>query len=93
MPTTHHPAVAHFTQNEKCAARRETTIIDASGPRGGIDRIPSICDERDCGHWYPKSRVFLLWTVAHLTDTGLAGRDSIWRFVGLTFFGWVQGLC
>jgi len=28
-----------------------------------------------------KSRVFLLWTVAHLTDTAFAGRGSIWPFV------------
>jgi hypothetical protein len=39
-------------------------------PRGGIDRISSTCDERDHGHWYPKGRVFLLWTVGHLTNTG-----------------------
>lgn len=55
-------------------------------PRGGIDGIPSTCDERDRGHWYPKSRVFLLWTVSHLTDTGFAGRGSIWPFVGFRDF-------
>jgi len=90
---TQHLSVAHFTQNGPCTEQRQISIIDASGPQGGIDRIPSTYDGRDRGHWYPKSRVFLLRTVAHLTDAGFAGRNGIWPFVGFTFFWLGSGLC
>jgi hypothetical protein len=62
-------SVTHFTQNGSCTEQWETTFTDTSGPSGGIDRIPSTCDDRDRGHWYPKSRVFLLRAIAHLADT------------------------
>ena len=86
-------SAAHFTQNGQCTEQRETTIVNASGPQGGVDGIPSTFDDRDRGHWSPKSRIFVQWAVAHLTDAGLAGRGSIWSLVRLKPFsgGEVQG--